>query len=118
MPGPRILCLWSAPRCRSTAFFRMMVQRGDFDAVHEPFSYLAEFGHVDIDGRTMRTAAEVLGTIRTMAGRTPVFFKDTTDERYPAVLADTAFLAHDAVHAFLVRDPRQTIPSYRRINPS
>ena len=32
---------WSAPRSRSTAFFRMMIECGDFAGVHEPFSYLA-----------------------------------------------------------------------------
>jgi hypothetical protein len=42
-----LLMLWSAPRSRSTAFFRMMAERGDFMMVHEPFSYLAEFGYAD-----------------------------------------------------------------------
>jgi hypothetical protein len=31
-----MLMLWSAPRSRSTAFYRMMIERGDFTAVHEP----------------------------------------------------------------------------------
>jgi hypothetical protein len=41
MPGSQqapVLMLWSSPRSRSTAFFRMMAERGDFTAVHEPFS--------------------------------------------------------------------------------
>ena len=42
--------LWSAPRSRSTAFFRMMIERGDFTGVHEPFSYLAEFGYAEAGG--------------------------------------------------------------------
>lgn len=45
-----LLMLWSAPRSRSTAFFRMMAERGDFTVVHEPFSYLAEFGYADVAG--------------------------------------------------------------------
>ncbi|HUD39315.1 MAG TPA: hypothetical protein VMR14_20630 [Streptosporangiaceae bacterium] len=53
--GP-ILMLWSAPRSRSTAFFRMMIERGDFVCVHEPFSYLAEFGHVDLEGTRYTSA--------------------------------------------------------------
>ena len=40
--------LWATPRSRSTAFFRMMAERGDFTVVHEPFSYLAEFGYADV----------------------------------------------------------------------
>jgi Sulfotransferase domain len=114
---PRILALWSAPRCMSTAFFRMMIERGDFTAIHEPFSYLAEFGEVSVDGATVTSEAALLARLRELAGTNPVFFKDTTDERYPQVLADTAFLAEDAVHTFLIRSPKETIASYFRINP-
>jgi len=32
-----MLMLWSAPRSRSTAFYRMMIERGDFTGVHEPW---------------------------------------------------------------------------------
>src|SRR5437763_104256 len=39
-----IVALWSAPRCRSTAFLRMMVERGDFTVLHEPCSQLKNFG--------------------------------------------------------------------------
>lgn len=114
---PRVLALWSAPRCRSTAFFRMMLERGDFDVLHEPFSYLAEFGGTDVFGRHVATEAQALAAIRAAGRRRPVFFKDTTDERYPGVLADESFLATDAVHAFLIRHPRCTVPSYHAVNP-
>jgi hypothetical protein len=114
---PPILILWSAPRSRSTAFFRMMAERGDFTPVHEPFSYLAEFGHVDVDGARLTSEPELIGALRTLAGKGPVFVKDTTDERYPGVLADRRFLARDAVHTFLIRHPRETIASYRELNP-
>jgi hypothetical protein len=95
----------------------MMLERGDFDVLHEPFSYLAEFGHSDVGGVRARTEAELIAAIRAGAGRRPVFFKDTTDERYGDVLDDPEFLGRDVVHAFLVRHPALTIPSYRRINP-
>jgi hypothetical protein len=42
------LMLWRVPRSRSTAFFRMMAERGDFTVVHEPFSYLVMHGHTDV----------------------------------------------------------------------
>jgi hypothetical protein len=116
--APRILALWSAPRCVSTAFFRMMIERGDFYAVHEPFSNLAEFGEVSVGGTTVTGEPALIARLRELAGAGPVFFKDTTDERYPAVLADTAFLAEDAVHTFLIRSPRETIASYYRLNPA
>jgi hypothetical protein len=50
-----MLMLWSAPRSRSTAFYRMMTERGDFTAVQEPFSHVAVFGHVEISGRPLAT---------------------------------------------------------------
>jgi hypothetical protein len=114
---PRILALWSAPRCRSTAFFRMMLERGDFQAVHEPFSNLAEFGAVSVGGTTVTSEPAVLARLRELGSTGPVFFKDTTDEHYPSVLADTAFLTEDAVHTFLIRSPQETIASYFRLNP-
>jgi hypothetical protein len=48
-----MLMLWSAPRSRSTAFYRMMIERGDFTGVHEPFSHVAVFGNVEISGRPL-----------------------------------------------------------------
>ncbi|HEX8768756.1 MAG TPA: hypothetical protein VF714_10320 [Jatrophihabitans sp.] len=116
--APRILALWSAPRCRSTAFFRMMLERGDFQAVHEPFSYLAEFGEVTLEGSTVTSEAALLARLRELASTRPLFFKVTTDERYPGVLDDAEFQAADAAHAFLIRSPRETIASYIRINPA
>jgi hypothetical protein len=34
-----IVPLWSIPRSVSTGFERMMMERGDFKVIHEPFSY-------------------------------------------------------------------------------
>jgi hypothetical protein len=110
-----MLMLWSAPRSRSTAFFRMMIERGDFTAVHEPFSYLAEFGYVDISGRPLATTPEVIAELRCLATTRQVFIKETTDKRYPEALADRRFLAEDAQHTFLIRHPRETISSYLAI---
>lgn len=116
-PDRQILALWSLPRSRSTAFFLMMAERGDFLALHEPFSNLAEFGTVTISGTPLRSGAEVLAAIRRAALDQPVFFKDTTDERFPALLADREFLRSDARHTFLIRHPRETIASYYQLNP-
>lgn len=114
---PRLLILWSMPRSRSTAFFRMMVERGDMAVLHEPFSYLAEFGSTEVDGRQVRSERELIAALRESSERRPLFVKDTTDERYAEVLADERFLTTDAVHTFLVRHPRETIPSYYKVNP-
>jgi hypothetical protein len=114
---PTMLVLWSAPRSRSTAFFRMMTARGDFTTVHEPFSYLAEFSHVEVGGSLVTSEPELIEVLRTLSGKGPVFVKDTTDERYPGVLADRRFLTEDATHTFLIRHPRETIASFQALNP-
>lgn len=109
--------LWSAPRSRSTAFFRMMAERGDFTVVHEPFSYLAEFGYADVAGTRVTSAPGLIALLRDLGARTHVFAKETTGRRYPEVLDCPAFLAADAVHTFLIRHPRETIASYMALNP-
>jgi len=111
-----LLALWSPPRCRSTAFWRMVTERGDFATFHEPFVHLTEHGQVDLAGRTVRTEAELIAALSTVASTRPVFFKDTTDHVYPAVLADEAFLRR-TTHTFLIRHSREAIPSHYAVHP-
>lgn len=107
-----MLMLWSAPRSRSTAFYRMMIERGDLTGVHEPFSYVALLGTTDIGGKPLGTTPEVIAELRSLAATQRVFIKDTTDRRHCEALADRRFLAEDAQHTFLIRHPRETIRSY------
>ncbi|GAA3398652.1 sulfotransferase family protein [Streptomyces roseoviridis] len=111
-----VLALWSAPRSRSTAFARMMAERGDRVVVHEPFSQVVDFGEVKVGDRVARGERDVLAALRDMAARTPVFFKDTTDFHYPALLADRDFLAA-ATHTFIIRHPAEAIASHHALNP-
>ncbi|MFJ5999324.1 sulfotransferase family protein [Streptomyces sp. NPDC092370] len=113
-PDHLLLALWSAPRSRSTAFERMMMERGDFDVVHEPFSHVADFGSAEVAGRTVASETELIEALRAVPGR--VFFKDTTDFHYPALLADTDFLT-SATHTFIIRDPAEVIASHAALNP-
>ena len=115
-PPNRIIALWSAPRCRSTAFLRMMMARGDFTVVHEPFSHLVDFGEADVAGTPVHSERELIDALYEASGRGPVFFKDTTDFHYPGVLTDTEFL-RTVAHTFMVRDPRAAILSHHRLNP-
>jgi hypothetical protein len=108
------LILWSAPRSRSTAFFRMMAERGDFTLVHEPFSYLVMYGHTDVGGTQVRSEPDLIRALLELPG--PVFSKETTGIRYPEVLATPEFL-DGMTHTFLIRDPRETIPSYLKLEP-
>jgi hypothetical protein len=107
-----MLMLWSAPRSRSTAFYRMMIERGDFTGVHEPFSHVTVFSNKEISGKPLTTAPDVIAELRSLATTRQVFIKDTTDRRHPEALADRRFLTEDAQHTFLIRHPRETIRSY------
>jgi hypothetical protein len=109
--------LWSAPRSRSTAFFRMMAERGDFTVVHEPLSYLAELGYADVADERVTSAAGLIGALGALGRRQRVFAKETTGRRYPEVLAEPRFLAAGAQHTFLIRHPRETIASRFALDP-
>ncbi|MER5596769.1 sulfotransferase family protein [Streptomyces sp. NPDC002265] len=111
-----VLALWSAPRCRSTAFARMMTERGDRAVVHEPFSRVVDFGEVEVGDRVARDEQDVLAALRAIATQGPVFFKDTTDFHYPELLADEDFLSV-ATHTFIIRDPAEAIASHHALNP-
>lgn len=111
-----VLALWSAPRCRSTAFARMMAERNDRVVVHEPFSLVVDFGEVKVGDRVAHTEQDVLAALRLIAADRPVFFKDTTDFHYPALLADQEFLAA-ATHTFIIRHPAEAIASHHALNP-
>jgi hypothetical protein len=111
-----VLALWSAPRCRSTAFARMMAERDDRVVVHEPFSQVVDFGEAKVGDRVARSEQEVLAALRAIAVDKPVFFKDTTDFHYPVLLADQGFLAA-ATHTFIIRHPAEAIASHHVLNP-
>ena len=51
-----VFALWSAPRARSTAFFRSMAERGDMTVLHEPFCNLRDYGETDAGGANVRFA--------------------------------------------------------------
>lgn len=46
-----VFALWSAPRARSTAFFRSMAERGDLTVLHEPFCNIQDHGETDASGQ-------------------------------------------------------------------
>jgi hypothetical protein len=111
-----VFALWSAPRARSTAFFRSMLERGDLIALHEPFDNLTCFGETDVEGRTVDSAGSLLAWLRDETDDVTVFLKDTTDYRHPEVLADRRFLA-EGRHAFLIRRPEEIAASYYALDP-
>lgn len=111
-----IIALWSAPRCRSTAFLRMMMERGDFTVLHEPFAHVADFGETVVGGRVVRSEQALIEALHDLGATTPLFFKDTTDFHYPRLLAARGFL-DGVTHTFLIRHPRAAIASHHALAP-
>jgi hypothetical protein len=111
-----VFALWSAPRARSTAFFRSMAERGDMTVLHEPFSNLRDYGQTDAEGRTFDSPASLLAWLRDETHDISVFLKDTGDHQHHEVLADRRFLA-EARHAFLIRRPEEIAASYYALFP-
>lgn len=114
--GPALLALWSAPRSRSTVFFRMMLERDDLLPLHEPFCNIANDGRTEVGDRTVTSSDALVDVLLELAGRRTVFFKDTTDCEYDAVFDRQDFLKRGR-HTFLLRHPREIIPSYAAIKP-
>ncbi|MBB2910407.1 hypothetical protein FHS43_001670 [Streptosporangium becharense] len=113
----RLLMLWSAPRSRSTMFLRMMLERGDFLVVHEPFSHVVDFGRAEVAGTVCADEEQVITRLLAAGRERQVFSKDTTDFHYPAVLRSRELLT-EAVHTFIVRHPREVIASHYGLNPA
>ena len=107
---PGLITLWAAPRSRSTAFFRYMLEHGGLVALHEPFDNIADYGSTEVNGHLVSDPAELITTLLGLAGTATVFFKETTDRRHQAVLADRRFLA-EVMHTFLIRAPAEIAAS-------
>jgi hypothetical protein len=112
--GP--LFMWSAPRALSTAFCRMMIERGDFTVFHEPFSALVVQGYVMIEDRKVSATDDLVDELIALARRKPVFVKETTEYRYDAV--DHPRLPATGTHTFLIRSLGDAIASHYAMNPA
>ena len=85
-----ILVLWAVPRSTSTAFERMMKQRGDHECVHEPFGEVwYSIGNdtrppdSHIQNRPELSYEAVWQDLVSAAARGPVFMKDFPPLRHP-----------------------------------
>ncbi len=117
-----IVALWTHPRSISTAFERIMMERGDFNVLHEPFSYYYYVHndtatipqeYVDPDHPTAYPA--IREHIIAAADAAPVFFKDMCSHCEEPLASDGPFLQR-LVNTFLIRNPERAIPSYYAMN--
>jgi hypothetical protein len=110
-----VVFLWAHPRSLSTAFLRMVLERGDFLVVHEPLSSIVVQGYAMIGDDKVATSSELVDLLEERSARTAIFVKETTEYRYD-VLND-ARLPRLAAHTFIIREPTRTIASHYAMNP-
>lgn len=118
----RILALWAVPRSVSTAFERMMRERGDHEVFFEPF---APYYYFSADRRSHRFDGEVdpapehdfdaiLFSLLDAAARRPIFVKEMAS--HVEARADQTFLDR-FTSTFMIRHPRLTVASMAKIWP-
>jgi hypothetical protein len=108
------IVLWSVPRSGSTAFERMMTERGDHVVLSEPFSRAYYDGPEQQSRRYPVTApdatvASVAEDVLRAADGNRVFVKDMA---YHARAGATVELLSRFTNTFLIRDPAWSIPSF------
>jgi len=125
----QVLALWCHPRSLSTAFERMMIERGDVKVVHERFLYLyyvVQNPHLVIAQQLesiepwMRSSfEEIVDGIDDEAAERPVFFKDMAVHVHnpKGYHADEVLLSRFS-NAFLIRDPDVAVLSHLKQNPN
>lgn len=115
----KILALWATPRSTSTAFERVMLNRGDLTCFHEPYSEAYYYGEDRRNDRYFKadskletssglTFASLHNKLIKAAGDSQVFLKDFA---YSIIhMADDTFL-DSFTHTFLIRNPEKVLTS-------
>lgn len=117
-----VIALWAHSRSASTAFLRMMIERGDVAVLHEPFLALTQGEKVTLAAPgggnvTVSSARDLMDRLAYLRGERPVFLKEVLDYRYDYVFGQPGELAW-LTHTFLVRDPRRAISSHFAVKPT
>lgn len=117
-----VIFLWAHSRSASTAFVRMMIERGDVAVLHEPLLGLTEEGYVAVpapDGGTVRVESEpeLIGCLAELSHSRPIFVKEVLDYRYSYLIENPLQIAW-IHHTFIVRDPRAAISSHYALKPT
>jgi Sulfotransferase domain len=117
-----VIVLWAHSRSASTAFVRMMIERGDVAVLHEPFLALTQGDEVPVPlpgggSAAARSGRELAGLLAGLARVRAVFVKEVLDYRYDYAFGHPDELAW-MTHTFLVRDPRQAISSHYAMKPT
>ena len=115
--------LWCHPRSASTAFERIMRERGDLDVLHEPFMYdfylnnsTRMFANFEPDPDHPTDYAAIREMLLERSARGSVFLKDMAYYVVETLPSDPELLGA-IQHAFLIRDPAESILSYHKRDP-
>ncbi len=116
------IALWAHSRSASTAFLRMMIERGDVTVLHEPLLALTEEGKVMVPApggaaAPARSERELLSGMAELCRARPVFVKEVVDYRYTYLIDHPDEIAW-ITHTFMVRHPRQAISSHYAMKPT
>ncbi|BCJ50325.1 hypothetical protein Asp14428_18000 [Actinoplanes sp. NBRC 14428] len=111
-----LLFLWGTPRSMSTAFLRMMLERGDHEVFHEPFSSIVVQGRTVVGDHTVTSHDKLLRLLEERARDHRVFVKETTEYDYLSTGGDR--IPYAGRHTFIIRNPRSVIPSHYAMNPA
>jgi hypothetical protein len=117
-----VIAMWAHPRAASTAFLRMMIERGDVTVVHEPLVTLTDWQEAPLPARdggalVCRSAGEIMAHLADLGRDRTVFVKDTLEYRYQH-LFDNPDQITGFTHTFIVRDPRKAIASHHAMKPT
>lgn len=116
----KLIVLWAHPRSRSTAFERMIIERGDFYVMHEPFCTLYDTSLLKISykGQNLEFHGydQLIDWILIESLSSAIFIKETCEYTYSEVLAREDFL-RCAQHTIIFREIKETIDSHFAINP-
>ncbi|KAI0567383.1 P-loop containing nucleoside triphosphate hydrolase [Gracilaria domingensis] len=118
--GNRPLCLWASPRSSSTAFDKMMRQRGDHKVFTEPFSYPYYFGPERVythfnEEYPDRSFSSVLSDVLLESKKKPVFVKEIAYQIGPLIKDKSVVLSFKG--SLLIRHPGWVVPSFQRVWP-
>jgi len=113
-----IIALWTHPRSISTAFERVMMERGDLKIFHEPFSYYyfihegkGSISHEYEDPDHPISYRDIRNYIISAGEEVSIFFKDMCYYCNDRLKEDDEFLTR-LVNTFLIRNPAKSIASY------
>ena len=116
-----IIFLWAHPRCLSTAWLRMMIERGDFRCLLEPFARLyylhdrkASDPHLLPDAGAPQSYAAIRAHLLHLATLGPLFVKDMSYYVLDYLREDADFVRR-VRNTFIIREPASSILSYHRV---